>query len=143
MIRAKTRSAAFIAVIGTFIFAVTPASPLLGDQVGSQKWTDYEVSVDLRIEGTGNATLWGHLDRLVPCVEEKQSCWGILTSPDGYSLTVDSHGWWHLNNSSEKGAKITQIKSGYAPGWEPDTWHNLKIAFRGPVLSVLIDGNQP
>jgi hypothetical protein len=112
----------------------------LGDQVGSQTWTDYEVSVDVRMEEAGSVTLWGHLDRMVPCVEEKKSCWGIFSVPEGYSLRVDSDGWWQLNNSSEKGAKVKQVKSGYAPGWEPKTWHNLKLAFHGAALSVLIDG---
>jgi O-glycosyl hydrolase len=112
----------------------------LGDQIGSQTWTDYEVSVDVLMEEVGSVTLWGHLDHLLPCLEEKQSCWGILRVPDGYSLTVDSDGGWLMNNSSDKGARVTRIKSGYVPGWQPKTWHNLKMAFGGSALSVLIDG---
>ena len=112
----------------------------LGDQRVSEHWTDYQVSVDLLMEEVGSVTLWGHLDRLVPCLEEKESCWGIQAVPDGYALTVDSDGWWHLNNTSGKGARVKEVKSGYAPGWELNTWHNLKMAFRGSALSVLIDG---
>jgi len=113
----------------------------LGDQRVAEHWTDYQVSVDVLVEEVGSVTLWGHLDHLVPCLEEKESCWGIQAVPDGYSLTVDSDGWWRLNNSSANGTRVKVVKSGYAPGWELKTWHNLKIVFRGSALSVLIDGN--
>jgi hypothetical protein len=112
----------------------------LGDQGVSEHWTDYQVSVDVLMEEVGSVTLWGHLDRLVPCLEEKESCWGIQAAPDGYSVTVDSDGWWRLNNSTEKGTKVKEVKSGYAPGWELKTWHHLKMTFHGAALSVLIDG---
>jgi hypothetical protein len=112
----------------------------LGDEKGSETWTDYEVSVDVLMEEFGSVTLWGHLDHLVPCLEQKRSCWGILTVPDGYSLTVDSDGWWQMKSSHDLGAKVTRIKSGYVAGWQPNTWHHLKMAFRGSTLSVLIDG---
>ncbi len=115
----------------------------LGDEVGSRSWTDYEVSVDVSIEKVGSVTLWGHLDRLTPCLLEKDLCCAcipVLAVPDGYSLTVDSGGRWVINNSSDKGQKVELIGSGYAPGWEPKTWHKLKMSFRGSALAVWIDG---
>ncbi len=112
----------------------------LGDEIGSRTWTDYEVSVDVLMKESGSVTLWGHLDHLVPCLEEKQSCWGILKVPDGYSLNVDSEGGWLMNNSSDMGGKITMIKSGYVADWRPKTWHHLKMAFHRSTISVLIDG---
>jgi hypothetical protein len=112
----------------------------LGDQRVSEHWTDYQVSTDVMLEEVGSVTLWGHLDHMVPCLEEKESCWGIQAVPDGYSLTVDSDGWWHLNNSSDKGTRSKELKSGYAAGWELKTWHNLKMAFHGATISVSIDG---
>jgi hypothetical protein len=114
----------------------------LGDEIDSQTWTDYEVSVDVLMEVFGSVTLWGHLDHLVPCLEEKQSCWEILKVPGGYSLNVDSEGGWLIKNSSDMGAKVTLIKSGYLAGWRPKTWHHLKMAFRCSTISFLIDGTR-
>ena len=45
-----------------------------------------------------------------------------------------------MKNSYDMGTKVTRIKSGYVAGWQPNTWHHLKMAFRGSTLSVLIDG---
>jgi len=45
-----------------WVAALTTASIYLsGDQVGSQTWTDYEVSVDVRMEEAGSVTLWAIL----------------------------------------------------------------------------------
>jgi hypothetical protein len=112
----------------------------LGDEIASRSWTDYEVSVDVLMEEFGSVILWAHLDHLVPCLEEKESCWGMLKVPDGYPLEVDSEGGWQMKNTYDVGAKVTRIKSGYVAGWQPKTWHRLKIAFRGTTISVLIDG---
>ena len=112
----------------------------VGDEIASRTWTDYEVSVDVLMEEFGSFTLWGRPDHLVPCLEEKESCWGILKVPDGYSLEVDSDGGWQMKNTYDMGAKVTRIKSGYVAGWQPNTWHKLKMAFRGTTISVLIDG---
>jgi len=112
----------------------------LGDERASENWTDYQVSVDVLMEGPGSVTLWGHLDHLVPCLEEKESCWGILKIPDGYSLSVDNDGGWVLNNSSDKGATVTRVRAGALASWQPETWHNLKLAFHGSSFSIFIDG---
>jgi hypothetical protein len=112
----------------------------LGDERASENWTDYQVSVDVLMEGPGSVTLWGHLDHLVPCLEEKESCWGILKIPDGYSLTVDNDGGWVLNNSSDKGATVTRVQAGALASWQAETWHNLKLAFHGSSFSIFIDG---
>ena len=112
----------------------------LGHEISSQTWTDYEASVDVLMEEFGSVTLWGRLDHLVPCLEDHQGCFKILRVPDGYSLEVSSDGGWLMKNSHDMGTKVTWLKSGYVAGWEPKTWHHLKMAFRGPTISVLIDG---
>jgi hypothetical protein len=53
---------------------------------------------------------------------------------------VDSDGWWILRSSYDKGAHSKEIKEGYVPGWEPKTWHHLKMSFHGPAFSIFIDG---
>jgi hypothetical protein len=120
----------------------TTRSPFtfLGHEIGSRSWTDYEVSVDVLMEEFGSVTLWGHLDHLVPCLEDKQGCFKILKVPDGYSLNVGSDGGWLVRNSHDMGAEVTRIKSGYVAGWQPKTWHHLKMAFRDSTISVWIDG---
>jgi hypothetical protein len=112
----------------------------LGDQVGSQSWTDYEVGLDVMMEGYGSVTLWGRLDHLIPCLENGFDCLDIQSVPDGYAINVDSEGRWMLNKSFDKGATVTKIKSGVIMGWRPRMWHHLKMAFKGSSISVFIDG---
>jgi hypothetical protein len=113
----------------------------LGDQVGSQSWTDYEVGIDTMMEEYGSITLWGRIDHLIPCLENGFDCLDIQSVPDGYALNVDSEGRWMLNKSFDKGATVTKIKSGVIPGWRPRMWHHLKMAFKGASISVSIDGD--
>lgn len=121
----------------------------LGDEVGSLGWTDYQVSVDVLMEEFGSVTLWGHVDRILPCVENKLTCWGFLTVPEGYALTVDNDGGWGVSSTSNSSdntgfnlssPKATRINAGYVAGWKPKTWHHLKMVFRGSAISAFIDG---
>ncbi len=112
----------------------------LGDQVGSQSWTDYELGVDVMMEDYGSVTLWGRLDHLIPCLENGFDCLDIQSVPDGYALNVDSEGRWTLKKSFDKGATVTKIKSGVIMGWRPRMWHHLKMTFNGSSISISIDG---
>ena len=112
----------------------------LGDQVGSQSWTGYEVALDVLLEEYGSVTLWGRMDHVIPCLRNGFDCMEIQGTPDGYALRVDSEGRWSISKSFDKGAAVTRIQKGGQQGWSPRTWHRLKMAFQGASLSVFIDG---
>jgi hypothetical protein len=112
----------------------------LGDQIDSENWADYQVSVDVLMEEYGSVTLWGRVDHIIPCTEDTYDCLYAQKNPDGYSLHVDSEGRWQVSKSFEKGATVAQIKSGALTGWPPKTWHNLKLTFNRSTVNAFIDG---
>jgi hypothetical protein len=110
----------------------------LGD-LADKKWADYQVGVDVLMEEYGSVTLWGRFDHPAVCANDSGDCLS-LNSPDGYSLNVDSEGRWALKKSSDKGATVTPIHEGALTGWQPKTWHRLKLGFKGSAVNAWIDG---
>jgi hypothetical protein len=112
----------------------------LGDQLEAKRWMDYQVGVDVLMEEYGSVTLWGRLDRLIPCTEDKFDCLFAAKTPDGYSINLDSEGRWAVNKSFDMGAHVTQIQRGVLTGWQPKMWHRVKLGFNGSTINAWIDG---
>ena len=89
---------------------------------GAAAWTDYEVSADVRVEKTGLAGLYGRVDTPLS---------GPM--PGGYGLTIDHSGAWQLKDAN------VLLKSGKVKG-RADSWHSLKLRFRGLHVIAAIDG---
>jgi hypothetical protein len=107
--------------------------------VGPKNCADYGVSVDVLIEEFGSVTSWGRVDHLIPCMEEQFHCVSTQRVPHGHLLNVDSEGRWRVNKTLDNGATVTHIQSGFLTSCPPKAWRNLKLAFRGSSINVLID----
>ncbi len=90
--------------------------------LGNSDWTDYEVSSDVYIEGSGSVSILGR----------GTGTWG---APNGYLLEVNDGGKWELRaNTSVLASGITAFLA--------NTWHNLELKLAGTSIIALIDGKK-
>jgi galactosylceramidase len=91
--------------------------------IGSANWSNYVVSCDARIEGTGYAAIFGRI---------KCSLVSPADPPYGYWLKVGSDGRWELKAFRET------LASGTMP-FDGDQWHKLALTFSGWRIAASID----
>jgi galactosylceramidase len=122
--------------------------------LGDDKWQDYEISANVYLNQGDSAAVMGRVNDVGS---------GYGTVPKGYFLQLGSDGQCRLVVSRGKREKNTLvgdaeqqalIKAGkdYSEGGEkilgvvkltnvsPDTWHNLKLRFKGSAITALVDG---
>ncbi len=90
--------------------------------VGDKAWTDYQVSVDVRIPDKQFAAVYGRVDAPMS-----------RFVPGGYGLKLDSSGTWHLTDT------LAVLASGKV-NVQLGSWHKLTLAFRGVHAIGEIDG---
>ena len=108
---------------------ITRASPPF-TLVGDASLTDYTITVDALIDGTGGVTLYGRY------TNQSNT---FLTMHYGYQLQVNSGGTWSLRRS-DGGRESIEIASGSSPALAPGTWHTLTFTLAGSQLSGTLDG---
>jgi hypothetical protein len=93
--------------------------------LGNKNWTNYSVSVDANLQESGFAELTGRMS------------YNQDGTNNGYQLNINSSGTWSLakNNGS------TQLATGSA-SIGTNTWHTLKLDFKGTTITAFIDGIQ-
>ena len=90
--------------------------------IGDTAWEDYEVSVDVHVDGKSYAKLYGRIDDAL-----------TRGTPGGYSLTIDGTGEWQLMEVT------TVLESGKVKPTD-DSWHSVKLRFAGSHVIAVIDG---
>ena len=90
--------------------------------IGDAAWKDYEVSVDVHVEGKSYGKLYGRIDDAL-----------TRGTPGGYSLTIEGTGAWQLKEVT------TVLESGEVKP-AADSWHSLKLRFKGSHVIAVIDG---
>lgn len=122
--------------------------------LGDDNWQDYEISADVYLNQGDSAAVMGRIINVGT---------GYGTIPKGYFLQLGSDGQCRLVVSRGKKEKKrlvgdaeqqALIKAGkdYSEGGEmilgvvkvanvlPDTWHNLKLRFKGSTITAIVDG---
>jgi hypothetical protein len=100
--------------------------------LGSEEWSDYEVSTDAMLEEPGNLALVGRIDS-ADWFQDGKARW-----PSAYVLTVQQDGTWELNCSKFKTPTV-KLASGKVP-FSLKTWHHLALSFEGSAIQASIDG---
>ncbi len=104
----------------------SPTAPLV--VVGDPGWSNYQVSTDALLEGSGYLELIGRLGA------QAESSPG---ASQGYHLRVTSGGSWILFKENI-GGNDTQLASGSA-SIGLNMWHNLSLWFRGDTVRAYVD----
>ena len=86
--------------------------------IGDQKWTDYALSADVRIEG-GDVELGGRYGD-----QNKLS----------YRWILAKDGTWKLNYQAKT------LASGAIKAFDGEQWHSMKIVLRGATIEGYVDG---
>ncbi|MBV9257270.1 MAG: hypothetical protein JO215_04525 [Ktedonobacteraceae bacterium] len=95
--------------------------------VGDPGWTNYQVSMDARLEQAGYVDLIGGMN--------KQS----NSHVDGYHLRFTNGGSWTLFKESSSGT-ITTLASGTS-SFGLNTWHHLALTVKGRAIQAQLDTN--
>ncbi len=102
---------------------------------GDSQWTDYEVSAEINLKGTGWAGVMGH-------VSSTGDGWNGV--PRGYYLRLDSDGSVKLLSPipgrNKTGGDL--LATGTVSKFDPNGWHNVKLQFKGHHMAGFIDGVQ-
>lgn len=99
--------------------------------LGDPKWTNYQVSTDVLIGGTGSALVSGRGN-----LHNRDGNY----SPTGYQLQLWASGTWYFRKVIF--GTITDFTSGTVSGFNPSQWYNLKISMNGTTITAYINGNQ-
>lgn len=91
--------------------------------MGDERWTDYEVQVETRLDGAGKGAVYGR----VTSVSTKDE------PPAGYGLSVDSQGNWQLRRKSNV------LRSGKT-ALSADQWQKLGLRMTGSTIVALVNG---
>lgn len=122
--------------------------------LGDDKWQDYEISADVYLNEGDSAAVMGRVNNVGT---------GYGTIPKGYFLQLGSDGQCRLvvvrgkrekrrmmgdaeqqalikagKDDSEGGEKILGVVK--IPNVLPDTWHNVKLRFKGFAITAFVDG---
>lgn len=89
-----------------------------------ERLADYEVSTRALVEDSGTVKLFGR----VHYFESNKSA-------HGYGLTVDHHGNWKL-------LQFQQVLDSGKVAFSANSWHELRLRFRGDSIQALIDKKQ-
>ncbi|MBO0826140.1 MAG: discoidin domain-containing protein [Streptosporangiales bacterium] len=122
----------------------TDPSTVFGDP---RWWGDYTVRTDVLPENSRYVELWGRVERKDP---------GAVS---GYRLRLMHDGSWQLLGQDASGTSVsaargtdcsacaphavhtTRLAAGRA-AFDPDSWHQVALRFRGDQITVLVDGAQ-
>jgi len=101
--------------------------------LGDADWTDYEVSADVFFDNGGWAGVMGR-------VNATGNGWD--GDPNGYYARLNADGTCalYIANQRLKGTRDQQLAENAVTGWKAGGWHNVKLRFEGPKLTVLVDG---
>jgi galactosylceramidase len=99
---------------------------------GSDAWTDYRVSADVRFLSPAPALVMGRIDSSDVFRDEKAR-W-----PSGYILRVNPDGAWELLSAEYKRPLVT-LASGLV-ALDRNQWHRLELSFRGTQIAASLDG---
>lgn len=102
--------------------------------VGDLNWTDYTVSVKVKMEKEGKTLLSGRFDG------EKNNSKHF--DAEGYWLETDDAGRWRLIRKDKKIEDLIVLDSGCADGLGLNRWFTLSLAFKGTEIKAFIDGKQ-
>ncbi|MBB5349892.1 galactosylceramidase [Haloferula luteola] len=122
--------------------------------IGDDKWTDYEVSADVRLDPGDSAAVMGRVNHV-------GTGWGFI--PKGYFLELGADGQCRLvvirgktdkktlvgdaeqqaaiaaaKDDSEGGEK--ELGKATVPGVQPGGWHQLMLRFEDSTITALVDG---
>ncbi len=103
--------------------------------IGDIRWSDYEVSTDAKLEGTGTMAVWSRVARFRDH--------GLA----GYYLRIDHEGKWDLGVAQNRhGPNNFYTEKAFAKGaltgFKADAWHRLAILADGSRLRASIDNNE-
>jgi hypothetical protein len=98
---------------------------------GDAGWTDYQMSVDVRLDGPGHVAVLGRIDNT-------SYSWKGADWPGAYTFAIDQDGRWMIENSGGEGsgAKLASGTAAFARG----KWHRLALRFEGTSIQASIDG---
>jgi O-glycosyl hydrolase len=99
--------------------------------LGDPKWTNYQVSADIKLDTSGSALVSGrgnlhNRDSNVP--------------PSGYQLQLWVSGHWYFRKVIY--GTITNFANGTVSGFNATAWHNLKVTMNGSAITAHVDGAQ-
>lgn len=102
--------------------------------LGDGQWTDYEVSADVFFDNGGWAGVMGR-------VSSTGNGWD--GNPNGYYARLNADGTCSIYIANQrlpqKGPRDQQLAAGQVNNWRADGWHNVKLQFEGPKLTMLVD----
>jgi galactosylceramidase len=102
--------------------------------IGDEQWTDYEVSVDISLDG-------GHWAGVMGRISYTGNGWE--GNPKGYYVRLYPDGACTLYSADVKypGSRDKQLATGQAkpPQAGGGRWHNLKLRFEGKTITVLVN----
>ncbi len=98
-------------------------NPLPYTLMGDERWRDYQVEVDARLDGPGQAAVYGRITN----VSSKDE------PPAGYWLSIDQDGNWKLNRQAETLKLGTTALAGGA-------WQRIGIRFAGDQITAVLNG---
>lgn len=124
--------------------------------IGDSAWTDYEVSADVYLTKGDAAGLLGRVVNvgtgygIIPkgyCLElaDDGRCriMAVRGKVDKKELVGDAEQQALIKNAADEGEGGEKIlASTRLEGISCDEWHNLKLRFRGSVVSALVDGHE-
>ncbi|HWR14098.1 MAG TPA: family 16 glycoside hydrolase [Terriglobales bacterium] len=102
--------------------------------VGDAQGRDYEVSSDVLLEGTGEATLLGRIDS----GDVFQDMDGKPRWPSAYVFSIDQSGMWKLHSAQYKKPSV-KLAAGKVE-WNPHTWHTIRLILKGTMIRAVVDG---
>ncbi len=100
---------------------------------GDVNWTDYSVSCDILLTGSGAVTVIGRVDS-ADVFRDHKAIW-----PSGYVLSLETGGNWKLVSSKYKTEPLT-IASGTVR-FDTSGWHRVELRFKGSQISATLDGH--
>ena len=100
--------------------------------LGDPQWSDYEVSADIFFDNAGWAGVMGRINSTGN---------GWNGNPNGYYARLDADGNCaiYIANQALKGTGDRQLAAAKVSDWKPDAWHNVKLRFQGPKITMLVN----
>jgi galactosylceramidase len=122
--------------------------------IGDATWSDYEVSVDVRLEAGQSAALMGRINEVGTGYGFIPKCYLFELAADGACRLVSVNGKDDPNEligdaeqqaliaagGRSPGGEHTLAEATAAPG--PEQWRRLTLRFEGPRITALLDGGQ-
>ncbi len=101
--------------------------------LGDAQWTDYEISADIAFDDGGWAGVMGRIVNTGNGWDGDANGYYARLNPDG-SCAI------YIASEHLEGTRDRQLAAGQARGWTSGGWHNVKLQFKGPTITMLVDG---